>query len=114
MEKQALKELLKSIKNNDYAVPEGVNPYELSLVMMENIGDIDSELRDDLILYNLFKWINEGILSVSVKVLAPLIIPRIVLKYPSKARICFTRINLFFIFNFHIFRNLIIPRHKIL
>lgn len=63
MEKQALKELLKSIKNNDYAVPEGVNPYELSLVMMENIGDIDSELRDDLILYNLFKWINEGILS---------------------------------------------------
>lgn len=63
LEKQALKELLKSIKNNDYAVPEGVNPYELSLVMMENIGDIDSELRDDLILYNLFKWINEGILS---------------------------------------------------
>lgn len=63
MEKQALKELLKSIRNNEYAVPKGVNPYQLSLMMMDNIGDIDSELRDDLILSNLCIWINEGILS---------------------------------------------------
>ncbi|MCY6370694.1 hypothetical protein [Clostridium ganghwense] len=40
MEKQALKELLKSIKENDYTVPEGVNPYQLSLTMMDNIGDM--------------------------------------------------------------------------
>lgn len=64
MEKQALKELLKSIKNNEYAVPKGVSPYQLSLMMMDNIGDIDSELRDDLILPNLCIWINEGILSI--------------------------------------------------
>lgn len=63
MEKNELKELLKTIKNNDYKVPEGTNPYELSLEMLNNIGDVDSELRDDLILYNLFKWINSPILS---------------------------------------------------
>lgn len=65
LKKQVLKELLKSIRDNDYAVPDGVNPYELSLVMIDNIGDIDSELRDGLILSNLFKWINEGILSTN-------------------------------------------------
>lgn len=63
MEKQELKELLKSIKENDYKVPEGVNPYELSLKMMDNIGDVDSELRDDLILSNLFTWIDGNQLS---------------------------------------------------
>lgn len=62
MEKQELKELLKNIKENDYKVPQCINPYQLSLVMMDNIGDIDSELRDDLILSNLFTWINEEIL----------------------------------------------------
>ena len=55
-----------------------------------------------------------GSMTVNIKVLASSIISKIVLKYPSKARICFTRINLFLIFNFHIFRNLITPRHKIL
>ncbi|WP_346899270.1 DUF2785 domain-containing protein [Clostridium sp. UBA7503] len=63
MEKQELKELLKSIKENDYKVSEGVNPYELSLKMMDNIGDVDSELRDDLILSNLFTWIDGNQLS---------------------------------------------------
>lgn len=65
MKKQELKELLKSIKENDYKVPQGINPYQLSLVMMDNIGDIDSELRDELILSNLFRWINEGALSTN-------------------------------------------------
>lgn len=65
MKKEELKELLKNIKDNGYAVPNGVNPYELSLAMMDNIGDIDSELRDDLILSNLLKWINDGILSTN-------------------------------------------------
>jgi len=65
LEKQALKELLKSIKENDYTAAPGVHPYQLSLVMMDNIGNIDSELRDELILSNLLKWINEGILSTN-------------------------------------------------
>ncbi len=59
MEKQELKQLLKSIQENEYKVPEGVDPYNLSITMMDNIGDIDSELRDDLILSNLFTWIYE-------------------------------------------------------
>ncbi len=63
MEKQELKQLLKCIKENEYKVPEGVNPYELSLKMMDSIGDIDSELRDDLILSNLFTWIDGNQLS---------------------------------------------------
>lgn len=70
MEKQALKELLKCIKNNDYEVPNGVNPYKLSLIMMDNIGDIDSELSDDLIHSNLDRWINEGILLLFQKACA--------------------------------------------
>lgn len=53
MDKQELKELLKNIRDNDYAVPYGINQYKLSLEMMDNVGDIDSELRDDLILTNL-------------------------------------------------------------
>jgi hypothetical protein len=65
LEKQILKELLKEISDNDYAVPQGINQYELSAEMLNNIGDIDSELRDDLILTNLFKWITEGVLSSS-------------------------------------------------
>lgn len=65
MKKQELKELLRNIKDNGYAVPCAINPYELSLAMMDNIGDIDSELRDDLILTNLLKWMNEGILSTN-------------------------------------------------
>lgn len=61
-----LKELLKNIKDNDYAVPYGINQYNLSLEMMDNIGDIDSELRDDLILSILSKWIIDGVLPASV------------------------------------------------
>lgn len=63
MEKQELKQLLKSIQENEYKVSEGVDPYNLSITMMDNIGDIDSELRDDLILSNLFTWIYENQLS---------------------------------------------------
>jgi hypothetical protein len=63
LEKQILKELLKSIKDNNYEVPRGVNPYELSLEMLDNIGVTDSELRDELILSNLCQWIDNGTLS---------------------------------------------------
>ena len=63
MEKQTLKTLLSNIKDNEYAVPEGVNPYELSVDMMEYIGDIDGELRDDLICSVLLEWIMTDVLT---------------------------------------------------
>lgn len=66
MEKQVFKELLKNIKHNNYAVPSDINQKDLSFEMMDNIGDIDSELRDDLILSILSKWIIDGILPTSV------------------------------------------------
>lgn len=56
MEKIALKKLLRNIRENDYVVPEGINPFDLSLEMMKYIGDTDSELRDLLIYSILFHW----------------------------------------------------------
>lgn len=63
MEKQELKTLLSNIKDNKYAVPEGVSPYKLSLEMMDYIGDIDGELRNDLICYVLLEWIMTDVLT---------------------------------------------------
>jgi hypothetical protein len=65
LEKQALKDVLKGIKENGYNTLHGVHPYQLSLVMMDNIGDIDCELRDELILSILARWIDRGVLSAS-------------------------------------------------
>jgi hypothetical protein len=65
MEKNVFKELLIGIKNNDYKVPQGINPYDLTLAMLDYIGDTDSELRDELVLSNLSIWIIEGTLSTS-------------------------------------------------
>lgn len=63
MEKRVLKELLRNIKDNKYAVAEGVNPYKLSLEMMDYIGDIDGELRDDLLYGVLVNWIMTDVLT---------------------------------------------------
>lgn len=63
MEKQVLKTLLRNIIDNKYAVPEGVNPYKLSLEMMDYIGDIDGELRNDLICFVLLEWIMSDVLT---------------------------------------------------
>lgn len=63
MEKQALKTLLRNIKDNKYAVPEGVNPYKLSLELMDYIGEIDGELRDDLVYCVLVQWILMDVLT---------------------------------------------------
>lgn len=63
MEKQTLKSLLRSIKENKYAVPEGVNPYKLSIELMDYIGDIDGELRDDLVYSILAQWIVTDVLT---------------------------------------------------
>lgn len=56
-----LKKVLTQIRENDYKVPEGIEPYELTLVMLEHLGDIDMELRDRLIYAVIFKWSVGGI-----------------------------------------------------
>lgn len=63
MEKQTLKMKLKTIKDQGYAVPDLLNPFELSKSMMAYIGDPDGELRDGLIYSTLFTWVDRGILS---------------------------------------------------
>lgn len=65
MEKVALRELLESIEENNYRVSQGVDPYQLSFIMMDNIGDTDDELRDRLIYSILYTWIDSGVLNSS-------------------------------------------------
>lgn len=62
----------------------------------------------------LFERIKPILKIVYVKALAPLIFSKILLKYPSKTRISFTRINLFLISNVHIFKHLMRTGHKII
>lgn len=47
---EELKKQLTMIKENNWEVPMEVDPYELSLEMLDNIGTVDSILRDRLIL----------------------------------------------------------------
>lgn len=63
MEKKELKTLLRNIKDNKYTVSEGVNPYKLSLELMDYIGDIDGELRNDLVYSVLVGWIMTDVLT---------------------------------------------------
>ncbi|MFD2831422.1 hypothetical protein [Corticicoccus populi] len=51
-----LKEELKNLRENDYKLSEDINIEHLIKQMQENIGDIDSELRDDLI-YSTFGYL---------------------------------------------------------
>ena len=52
-----LKLELRKIQGNQYMVTEGKDPWDYVLQMLDHIGDIDSELRDDFI-YNTFSdWI---------------------------------------------------------
>lgn len=62
MEKEILKELLRNIKENNYQVPDGTSPFELSLDIMDHIGDTDAELRDNLGLSVLTNWMIKDIL----------------------------------------------------
>jgi hypothetical protein len=57
MNREELKEKLKAINCDESKVPEGLNAFETALSMLEYLGDIDSELRDDLIYSVLSKWI---------------------------------------------------------
>lgn len=63
MDKQTLKDIIMNIQENKFMVPKDMKTWDLAFIMMDYIGDIDSELRDDLILTTLFHWIEEGVLS---------------------------------------------------
>lgn len=63
MEILELKNKLNNIKKNNFAIEKGENYFLYSKIMMENIGVLDSELRDDLIYEILCNWIIEGKLS---------------------------------------------------
>jgi hypothetical protein len=54
-----LKKTLRQVKENDYQVPTGVNVTEIIFEMLENIGNPDPELRDQLIYTTFFHWILE-------------------------------------------------------
>jgi len=56
LEKSTLKDILVDIKEKDYKVPESINISDLSLDMINYIGDLDSELRDSLIYNVLVNW----------------------------------------------------------
>jgi len=59
-EENMLKEELKRIKENNY-LPEGDKSYfTLGLEMLENIGSLDPELRDNLIYEILYTWISNN------------------------------------------------------
>jgi hypothetical protein len=58
-----LKQQLIDIKANNWSIPSDIDKYELALEMLENIGSIDPELRDELILELLFNMIVESHLT---------------------------------------------------
>jgi len=58
-----LKQQLMDIRNNNWSIPNDTNKYELALDMIENIGSIDPELRDELTLELLSQMILENYLT---------------------------------------------------
>lgn len=63
MDRQELRKLLQDIVDKDCTAIPGIDSYLLAVTMMDYIGDTDSELRDDLILTILMKWIIQGVLT---------------------------------------------------
>lgn len=63
LEENILKESLRNIKNNNYLFQDDKNYFILSLEMLENIGSLDSELRDELIYGVLYHWISRGVFN---------------------------------------------------
>lgn len=53
-----IKKLIK-IENNNYILGSEENYFTIALEMMENIGSLDSKLRDDLIYEILANWVPE-------------------------------------------------------
>ncbi|MDZ7671871.1 MAG: DUF2785 domain-containing protein [Halanaerobiales bacterium] len=63
MNKDKLKKTLTSIVDNDYEVSTDVDYKELTNIMLENIGDTDPVLRDELIYMVMANWIDKDIYS---------------------------------------------------
>lgn len=59
-EENMLKEKLKRIEDNNYLLEDDGNYFTLGLEMLENIGSLDPELRDELIYGTLFNWISKS------------------------------------------------------
>lgn len=63
LNKNKLKEVLSEIKANEYNMSGDIDQHSLTKDMLENIGDIDPELRDDLIYLVLGNWILKKVYS---------------------------------------------------
>lgn len=59
-EENMLKEKLKRIKENNYLLESDKSYFTLGLEMLENIGSLDPELRDNLIYEILYTWISNN------------------------------------------------------
>lgn len=55
-----LKEKLIQIESDEYKVSGSMNAFEIAQEMMKYMGDIDSELRDNLIYSTFAEWIGHG------------------------------------------------------
>lgn len=58
-----LKEQLRKIKENNYAIYDEIDSFTLALRMLEKIGSPDPELRDNLIYNVIGNWIINGIFT---------------------------------------------------
>lgn len=56
-----LKDELRKIKANQYKVPVNLNVFDLAIEMMDHIGDVDPELRDNLIYSTLLNWATQDV-----------------------------------------------------
>lgn len=63
MNREELKERLHAIIGDEFKVPEKVDAFEMTLAMMEYLGDSDSELRDDLVYSVLSRWVINGVFN---------------------------------------------------
>lgn len=64
MEKAEIRQILIDIKKNNYKVPNGIDAFEFSVRLLDFIGDVDAEMREELAYYVLVNWILEDVLSV--------------------------------------------------
>lgn len=58
-----LKQLLRTIRDNNFAVPDGQTPLGLLPDLMQGLGALDPEFRDTLCLEILWTWIDRGLYS---------------------------------------------------
>ncbi|MFO7815193.1 MAG: DUF2785 domain-containing protein [Halanaerobiales bacterium] len=61
MEKSVLKDKLKKVVENEYEISDNIDYEYLTNKMLDNIGALDPELRDDLIYMVLANWIMDDV-----------------------------------------------------